>query len=155
MSELFPLLIVLFIWAFVSGSSKGSKQKKAAGSKPGKVSPKKETAAVPLPEEASAKTQTQDKAGPVPEEAHAPIQPTVHVTPHDHSDMFAGSMEADREEYIRQDMPSAVSETFFTEEEEPAPPAEVSPMLPLLNAGTLKQAFVLQEILTRPVDRHR
>ena len=162
MGELLPVLLLLF-WIFTAIGKKNNKNslKKPASSarhvpqgKPSVTQPpvsiREEPSAI-LPDAPISETDLPESGS----EEHSRLQPQVHVTPHDHSNMFAGSMEADREEYAREDMPSAVSETFFVEQNEPAVPSAVTPFLPPMNTGTLKQAFVLQEILTRPIERRR
>ena len=85
------------------------------------------------------------------------VRVTVGITPHDHSDMFRGSLGADRQEYARQDMPSSVSEHFFDEnwsEDESDPSRETAcSLLPSFEGDDLKRAFVMQEVLKRPCER--
>ena len=77
-----------------------------------------------------------------------PIRPTVHVTPHDHTHMFQGSMDHDQTEGVVMDMPSDHSDELFAEAEPIATTPERNPLHFCDNE--LINAVILQEVLKRP-----
>lgn len=162
MGEGSQALLVFVLWGIIMFSifrkinaEKNKQQKKPphppqTPSAPPKTSPKP----------AAAKQAPQQAPKPAPKPATPPpeprIQQTVKVTPHDHSDMFAGSMQAESTEGVdlchpgeHQEMPSDISEHFFDE------PLDSSHAELPAYPNQLVQALVLQEVLKRPSERRR
>lgn len=124
--------------------------------------PVKQAAPKPAPKPAAA----MGTAKSAPRAEMAPrVQTTVHVSEHDHSAMFEGSMAAhtgegedphDHGQRPAPEMPSQYSDRIFTSGEEEATQS-VQPGLDLGwdDRDSLVKAFVMQEVLTRPCDRRR
>ena len=145
-------IFIVVIGAVLSSFSKAAKQK-AANQRP-------QTVSQPAPSEPV----QQPAAMLPPRPAQPTLQSTLRVTEHDHTDMFAGSLNADDSGEGRDDhdhgftgevdMPSMHSDQELNRsltEEEQAEDGD-SFQLPLTPQG-LVQSLVMQEVLRRPCQR--
>ncbi len=77
------------------------------------------------------------------------LQPTVAVTPHDHSDMFMGSLSTDQTEGSIMDMPSDHSEELFVEKQTVSASPEPARSPLHFSDNEYVNAVILQEVLPR------
>ena len=149
--------LIIIICVLISMASNNKKKKAQQGAARPKAAPQTTAQAAAPQQQAAAWPPAVSKPA-------TGIRPSVRVTPHDHSDMFAGSMgETHEEGYDPHDhgmapvsVPSmhsdkALNESLFGEGDSEAVPA--SAVLPPLEGEQLVKAFVLQEILKRPSQR--
>ena len=158
MESIFALFLLIFIISSIVNKSKNSKEQvtktRAAshGRPAGLAKNKVVEAAAPTPAPAPAPAAAQA----------APMAPRVSVTPHDHSNMYAGSLGHDGYEGNAdafESMPSTHSEELFQEHaidtahtgsEESVEPSGIQLSF---SPGNIAQAFILQEVLKRPDPR--
>ena len=159
MEEFWGVLVVII--AVFSVISKAAKKGQTTAGKPNpapaQTQPRPAAPAPPQPavrQERPEIAQTQRK----------PMESTLRITPHDHRGMFDGSLQADEESPEGRDphdhgfeeeaqMPSmtsdqAINASLTEESVEPARPAGLN-----LTPDSIRQAFVLQEILKRRTGR--
>ena len=161
------MYIIVIIAIVVNTINKAKKQKKKEQSAAKTDAPARQRMPASQVQQPKAKP---EKPVLPPEKPAADAAPTVRVTPHDHSNMFAGSMNAETGEGIdphdhgfeaEADMPSMHSDAELNASiarhaagRKAPEPAPVSPV-PVLSSSSITQAFVLQEILKKPEARER
>ncbi len=150
------VVFIAIIVGVVSQSSKKAKKQAQTQARPGQpasvpaqVTPELKPMQVPVP-----RTQPAEMLPPRPE---------VRVTPHDHTDMFAGSMHAETTEGVDPhdhgfehdvDMPSSHSDAELNAsfEQADAEEAEAPSLMDWTGSGIVR-AVVMQEVLKRPSQR--
>ena len=150
------VVFIAIIVGVVSQSSKKAKKQAQTQARPGQPA---SAPAQPAPE-------LKPMQVPVPRTEPAemlPPRPEVRVTPHDHTDMFAGSMHAETTEGVdphdhgfeqEPDMPSSRSDAELNASFAEAAPAESeeaeAPGLMDWTGSGIVRAVVMQEVLKRP-----
>ena len=163
--ELGSILVVLIIYFFVAASKasakKGTKTQNRAPGQP--VRRPRPMASRPAASPGAAPAVPAPEASPVPApvpaqaDAGAPVRPTVHVSPHHHEDMYAGSMNAPEVQGNPDaygEMPSEHSAELFVEPDEAEEPVQGEGVRLNFSPDSLVNAFILQEVLKRPQERH-
>lgn len=165
-------IFVLIIWwvisAFAKNAQKQAKAKRPPLTREAPYTPRsrdaddvlgEDDAAVPVPRTPVTAAPTSEPALMLPPEAPVnvtPMQPQISVTP-ETDDLFAGSLHATSTEGKDPCHADILQPRTGDDRQEVPTPVQIeTPGITLdFSEASMVKAFVMQEILTRPCDRHR
>ena len=163
LENLWPIILIIIGIASAIRSAKKKAARKAGQPDPGAPAPVKAQQAAP---QKPAQTTMLPRQIPRIDDrpAHSVMQPTIHVTEHDHTNMFEGSLGDVADEGYdphdhgftgKHEMPSEHSdERLNASFGEPA--KQPRPALALdFGPSAITQGIILQEVLKRPCERRR